>query len=104
MQKIHGRKTKSSKMKDETRPIPRPFTMHWGKGQIVEEASYFGRYHEPSIQLMKYEDGSESIRFCYYTAGRFQRSPLMIGKEEMKKMKAALNKTPRLKKLLKAIL
>ena len=91
-------------MKNESRPIPRPFAMHWGKGQIIEEASCFGRYHEPAIQLMKYEDGSESIRFCYYTTGRFQRSPLMIGKEEMKKMKAALNKTPRLKKLLKSIL
>ena len=91
-------------MKDEARSVPRPFTMHWGKGEIIEEASYFGKYHEPSIQLMKCEDGSESIRFCYYNGGRFQRSPLMIGKEELKKMKAALNKAPRLKKILKALL
>ncbi len=90
-------------MKSEARSIPRPFTMHWGKGEIIEEASYLGRYHEPSIQLMKYEDGSESIRFCYYSSGRFQRSPLMISKEEIKKMKAALSKTPRLRSFLKAL-
>ena len=90
-------------MKDDARLVPRPFSMPWGEGEIIEEASYLGRYHEPSIQLMKHKDGSESIRFCYYSSGRFQRSPLMIGKAEIKKMKAALNKTPRLKKLLKAL-
>ena len=35
----------------QARPVPRPFALHWGKGQIVEEAAYHGEYHQPSLQL-----------------------------------------------------
>jgi hypothetical protein len=35
------------------RKLPRPFEMHWGHGQITEEASYLGEYHESCIQLME---------------------------------------------------
>jgi len=40
-----------------SRKVPRPFKMHWGSGQIVEEASCVGEHHEPAIQLMEYSDG-----------------------------------------------
>jgi hypothetical protein len=31
------------------RPVPRPFEFHLGKGQITEEASFTGKYTEPTI-------------------------------------------------------
>ena len=70
------------------RTLPRPFTYQWGSGQIVEEAAYTAEHHEPSIQLLEYDDGeasgSWSIRFCFYNPrGHFQRSPLVIGKDEL---------------------
>ena len=39
------------------RKLPRPFEMHWGRGEIVEEASYVGEWHEPAIQLLAYTEG-----------------------------------------------
>lgn len=78
--------------------------MHWGKGELIEEASCQGRYHEPSIQLMQFEDGSRCIRFCYYHHGRFQRSPLILSSKELNAMGEALRKTPKLSKLLRHML
>jgi hypothetical protein len=90
------------------RKLPRPFEMHWGSGEIVEEASYEGEYHEPCIQLMVYTDGetagSFSLRFCTYNhAGRFQRSPLMIGEEDIEGLRSALQETPRLREILRRL-
>ena len=68
------RPTKTSRKQPATtkrRAVPRPFEMHWGSGQIVEEASWTGPHHEPAIQLMQYEDGeaagTASVRFCFYS-------------------------------------
>lgn len=87
------------------RDLPRPFNYHWGSGQIVEEAAHLGEHHEAAIQLLEYDggdhEGAWSIRFCFYNpAGRFQRSPLLIGDAELDGLRAALRKSPRLKKLL----
>lgn len=90
------------------RKVPRPFTMHWGSGQIVEEAGYSGEHHEPAIQLMEYADGeakgTRSIRFCFYDhRGRFQRNPMMLHESELDEMRAALAKAPRLRELLRKL-
>ena len=29
--------------------VPRPFSMHWGDGEIVEEARFDGEYSAPTI-------------------------------------------------------
>jgi hypothetical protein len=85
----------------KSRATPRPFDLHWGRGVIAEEATFVAEHHEPAIQLLEFEDGSESIRFCYYDhAGRFQRSPLIVAKENMDGLRTALAVTPRLKQLL----
>ena len=90
--------------KAATRSVPRPFALHWGRGNIVEEATYVGQYHEPSLQLLRYEDGSLLIRFCYYDhRGRFQRSPVIVGPRELAGLRRALAKTPRLRSLLKRL-
>lgn len=90
------------------RKVPRPFEMHWGSGEIVEEATYGSEYHEPAIQLLEYTDpqmaGSFSIRFCSYNhRGAFQRSPLMVGQRELEGLRAALHQTPRLRELLRQL-
>lgn len=84
------------------RAVPRPFEFEWGKGQVIEEATFTGPYHEPAIQLLQYEDGSRSIRFCYYDhAGRFQRSPLMIRADDVAALRVALQRTPKLRALIR---
>ena len=50
-------RAKGGEKATKQRPVPRPFEMHWGRGQIVEEASWTGPHHEPTIQLMQYDDG-----------------------------------------------
>jgi hypothetical protein len=89
------------------RQVPRPFSFHWGSGQIVEEASFAGQYVEHAVQLLEYEDhpGSFAIRFCYYSLdGRFQRSPMMLDSEDsLEGMRGALKDTPRLRALLKKL-
>ncbi len=89
------------------RDVPRPFTFHWGSGQIIEEASFAGAYVEPAIQLLEYDDhpGVYAVRFCYYSLdGRFQRSPMMLDStDSLDSMRAALKETPRLRALLKKL-
>ncbi len=83
------------------RDVPRPFTMPWGSGDIIEEATAIGEYHEPAIQLLRYEDGSLSIRFSHYDhSGRFQRSPLIISTPTIDALRRSLATTPRLRALL----
>jgi hypothetical protein len=82
--------------------------MHWGSGEIVEEAAFAGEHHEPAIQLLSYTKGeatgSFSIRFCSYNhRGQFQRSPLMLGPEEIDGLKRALEQTPQLRDILRRL-
>ena len=85
----------------DARELPRPFSFPWGGGQIVEEVSVESEYHVPTIQLLEYEDGSLSVRFCSYThTGRFQRNPVMMSGDDMKGLARALRETPRLRKLV----
>ena len=86
------------------RAVPRPFQLQWGAGQIAEEATFAGEHHEPTIQLLDFDDGSVSVRFCWYDhAGRFQRSPLMLGPTEAAGLRAALAETPRLRAFLEEL-
>ena len=90
------------------RKLPRPFEMHWGNGEIIEEATYTGEYHEPAIQLMQYNEGpaagSFSVRFCTYNhRGGFQRSPLMVSEADIEGLRKALETTPRLREVLRRL-
>jgi hypothetical protein len=95
-------------MTPPTRSLPRPFTYHWGSGQITEEASHSSQYYEAAIQFLQYDDhehaGEWAIRFCFYSPnGRFQRSPLVVGKDEIAGLRSALKRTPKIRKLLKKL-
>ena len=90
--------------KRTARTTPRPFSLHWGDGNIVEEATHAREHHEPSLQLLEFADGSLSVRFCYYDhAGRFQRSPLIVSNDEVVGLRKALAAAPRLKSLLREL-
>jgi len=57
------------------RDVPRPFTMPWGRGEIIEEATADHR-------------------------GRFKRSPLMVSSDTIAGLSRSLAETPRLRGLL----
>jgi hypothetical protein len=85
--------------------VPRPFQMHWGSGQIVEEARFEGEYTSPAIQLMRFDDGeaagSVTLRFCHFSHdGRFQRSPMMLSEAEVDRLREAVARTPEIRRLL----
>jgi hypothetical protein len=82
------------------RKIPRPFKMPFGSGKIVEEASITSKYHEPTIQLLKFDNGNKVIRFCSYNKGKFSRSPLMIDEKELRKLGNAIKKEKELSKFI----
>ncbi len=75
--------------------------MPWGSGQVVEEISIQCPHWEPTIQLMEYEDGSRSLRFCYYSEGRFGRGAMMLEEEDLERMAEALGRTEVIKGLLR---
>lgn len=90
------------------RKVPRPFKYEWGSGSVVEEAAIESEHHEPVIQLLRYEggdeDGREAVRFCFYNlTGQFQRHPLMVGTDDIAKLRAALKDTPQLRAILKRL-
>jgi hypothetical protein len=86
------------------RTLPRPFSFPWGGGQIVEEASVETEHHVPTIQLLEYDDGSVSIRFCSYShSGRFMRNPMMASPDDLKALARAMKQAPRLRKFVGAL-
>jgi hypothetical protein len=86
------------------RELPRPFTMPWGSGLVVEEAAAIGEWHESVLQLLRFEDGSESIRFASYNLrGGFQRSPLIVSSDDLALLRDALVEAPQLAAMLRTL-
>ena len=84
------------------------FSLAWGGGIVEEEVQVATEYHVPTIQLLKFTEGEAKgtyeIRFCHYNhEGGFQRSPLIIDKKDIPKIRQALEKTPKLKKMLQKL-
>ncbi len=50
--------------------------------------------------MMEYEDGSRSLRFCYYSEGRFGRGAMMLGEEDLERMAEAIVRTEHIQKLM----
>lgn len=87
---------------------PKTFSLHWGSGVIAEEAQAVSQYKKATIQLLEFTDGEAKgqlqIRFCHYSPkGAFQRSPLIIDETDLKDLKDAIARCPRLHKLLKQL-
>ena len=78
--------------------------MPWGNGQVVEEVSAHDEYKEAVIQLIEWDEGGETLRFCqYWPDGRFQRQPLMLEAESLPAMRAALQANSRVFDLVRRL-
>lgn len=86
------------------RGLPRPFALPWGSGQVVEEVSVLRPHWEPTIQLLRYDDGSQGLRFCYYHGPRFGRGPMILDEEALDELGDALRDAPRIGVLLRRML
>jgi len=84
----------------EMRKIPRPFKMPWGKGMVIDEVSISSQYHEPTIQLLEFDNGDKLLRFCSYSHGRFSRSPLMIDEKDLRLLGKAIVKGKEIRKFV----
>lgn len=67
----------------------------------MEEVSVQAPHWEPTIQLMEYDSGEQSLRFCYYSEGRFGRGPMMLREEDLDALAAALERAPRIRSMLR---
>ncbi len=90
------------------RRVPRAFSLPWGSGLMLEEAAIEGGLHSPSIQLLSYEKGEkkgqQAIRFAAYSAdGELERRPLIVNEREFDALKREIDRSPRLKALLKRL-
>lgn len=75
--------------RDQLRKLPRPFHMPWGSGSITEEVSIAREHWDPAVQLLTYEDRSETLRFCYYQGSRFGRGPMLAEAGDLEDLAAA---------------
>ncbi|MEM3905861.1 MAG: hypothetical protein QXZ17_03180 [Nitrososphaerota archaeon] len=90
------------------RKIPRKFQLPWGKGMITEEAaikcsiSINGSTEswEPTVQLLEFENGEKAIRFCVYGDGRLRRMPLILDKEQAKRLALEIDKNRKLRSMI----
>ena len=82
------------------RKVPRPFKMPWGNGMVVKEVSITSQYHEPTVQLLQFDNGDRAIRFCSYNKGKFSRSPLMIDEKDLRKLGNVIKKEKEISKLI----
>jgi len=85
------------------RKVPRPFKMPWGNGMVVKEVSITSQYHEPTVQLLQFDNGERAIRFCSYNKGKFNRSPLMIDEKDLRKLGNAIKKEKEISKLISGL-
>ena len=76
----------------------------WGKASVVEEVSLPQRHGEHRfvslVQLLETDGGEPLVRFAYSTGGTARRGPVTLRGRDMERLRAALEKTPRLKEVL----
>ena len=92
----------------QERRVPRAFSLPWGSGLIIEEASIEGGLHAPALQLLNYEKGEkkgqQAVRFAAYSQdGEMERRPLIINERELASLKREMERSPRLKALLRRL-
>jgi hypothetical protein len=81
----------------------RRFKLHWGGGWVTEEARSVTRYHEPSIQLLSFDSGERSLRFCYYQDGMFQGGPLILSESHLAGLRREIRNNKTIHALLKKL-
>jgi hypothetical protein len=84
--------------------LKRRFQLHWGGGWITEEARSKTQYHEPSVQLLCFDSGERSIRFCYYHDGFYQGGPLILSESHLAGLRREIRKNKNIHALLKKLI
>jgi hypothetical protein len=83
----------------------RRFKLHWGGGWITEEARSITQYHhQPSIQLLQFDAGAKSLRFCYYHDGMFQGGPLILNESHLAALRREIRKNKTIHALLRKLI
>lgn len=93
-------------MTDRKTEIPRPFTFKGiGKGDIIEEAAVEYENWAPVIQVLRFTDGREVLRFCYYvSSGQIAPRALWINDEDIDNLREEIKKQPQVRKFLQRLL
>ena len=81
----------------------RRFQLHWGGGWIAEEARSKTQYYEPSIQLLAFDSGVKSLRFCYYHDGFYQGGPLILAENHLAPLRREIRRNKTIHALLKKL-
>jgi hypothetical protein len=81
----------------------RRFKLHWGGGWITEEARSVTQYHEPCVQLLSFDSGVKSLRFCYYHDGIFQGGPLILNEAHLTDLRREIRKNKTIHSLLRKL-
>jgi hypothetical protein len=76
----------------------------WGSAQLVEEVSLPQRVGERRfsslVQLLETPNGEVLVRFAYATDGSARRGPVTLRARDLERLRAALDRAPRLKEVL----
>jgi hypothetical protein len=93
-------------MTNRNTEIPRPFAFeNLGEGEIIEEAAVEYESWAPSIQVLKFTDGKEMLRFCYYVgSGELAPRALSIDNEDIGKLREEIKKNTQVRKFLQRLL
>jgi hypothetical protein len=82
-------------------------TTPWGRAAVVEEISLPQRLGERRfasvVQLLETEAGEALVRFAYSTDGTARRGPVTLRARDLERLRARLERTPRLKETLMGV-
>lgn len=55
------------------------------------------------MQLLSFDSGNPSLRFCYYYDGSFQGGPLVVGESHIPALRREIRKNETIHRLLKRL-
>jgi hypothetical protein len=92
----------------ETTGKPRFVQLPWGRAQVIDEVSFEssgpdGQPVSVGVAHLREPDGAELVRFFYRSSGRMARGPLTLRAADRAGLKAALARSPKLRKLVREL-
>jgi hypothetical protein len=79
-------------------------TTPWGRATTIEEVSIAQRAGDKRfatvVELLETRSGERLLRVAYTTDGRARRGPVTIRAKELERLRAALERTPELRRAI----
>jgi hypothetical protein len=79
-------------------------TTPWGRATTLEEVSVAQRAGDrrftTRVELLQSADGDRLVRFSYATSGTARRGPVTLRERDLAKLRAALERSPDLRRAL----